>query len=77
MEALPTIEILYTCDSCGIKNQKVVVIARTTQNVVEWVQRVAAYAISADHAGRSPHCKATTMTDMKIPVSGTDKVGGA
>lgn len=71
------IGVRYTCLPCGIRDREVKVPARTTEDVVHWVEKVAAVAIGADHMATSPHCRATHMTNIKIPMDGTDRVGGA
>jgi hypothetical protein len=71
-----TITCKYSC-RCGIRDAEVEVPARTTEEVVDWVERVLGAAIGADHMKRSPHCRATEMEHVKIPMLGSDRVGGA
>jgi hypothetical protein len=71
-----TITIKYSCVSCGIDNIAVEVACRQTEDVVVWVERVMALAISDDHFKRSPHCTSRSMSKVMIPVTGVDKIGG-
>lgn len=73
----PTIGCLYSCSACGIRDVEVRVPAREEEDVVVWLERVCAVAIGADHVARSPHCRAQTMENLKIPMTGTDRIGGA
>jgi hypothetical protein len=71
---LPTIEVLYSC-SCGLKDAKVQVPARTVEDIRVWMDTLK-QALSQDHYRRSPHCQSRTMSEVKIPMTGTSKVGG-
>ena len=71
-----TIKIKYSCCLCGILRQEVEVIARTDENVVEWLQGIATPAMMSDHALRSPECHPTKFSEVMIPITGVDKVGG-
>lgn len=70
------IEVLYSCHSCGLNDVKVQVPARTEENVLVWMETTGAY-LSADHDKRSPHCHPDTLSNVKIPITGTDRIGGA
>lgn len=72
-----TIEVLYSCAGCGLQRVSAAVPARTTENVVDWLEKVAARVLSADHQRRSPLCRSTVMSEVMIPISGADRVGGA
>ncbi len=76
MDGRSTIEVLYSCNGCGIVDIKVTVKARTNEDVVQWVEQVMAWAINDDHSQRSPFCTERAMANVKIPVTGTDKIGG-
>lgn len=61
----PQITVLYSCAMCGAKDRPVQCDARDkSQNVVEWLERVAMDAVGRDHFDR--HCSASTC-DLKIP----------
>jgi hypothetical protein len=78
MDGLPTIDVLYTCDVCGLTDIHVPVFARTTEDVVVWLEQVAAPALARDHGWRSPDCPVTSFTNVKVPIpAGTVKIGGA
>ncbi len=72
----PTIEVLYTCDGCGLQKAKVNVKARTTEDVALWMERTAIHDIAQDHARRSPFCAAKTIKEIMIPMTGSSKIGG-
>lgn len=69
-----TITCMYTCNACGVKDLPVEVPAREEEDVVKWVEAAAAL-MGADHGEHSPDCPSRTI-DLKIPVTGADKVGG-
>lgn len=67
------ITIKFTCDECGVKDEKVEVTAREeSDNVIEWVESVVISAITFRHAIISPNCKATELTNLKIPMDDKD-----
>lgn len=74
---LPTVTVRYSCHGCGIVRREVVVPARMSDadDVVKWMETLAG-VISVDHSRASPLCTATTMSEVMIPISGTDRVGG-
>jgi hypothetical protein len=65
----------YTCKPCGIERVALEVPARQTESVTAWMDATVR-RISADHRRRSPHCNARELTELLIPTTGTDKVGG-
>lgn len=72
-----TIDYMYSCSLCGISQAHVAVRARTTEeNVVEWLEGVAAPAMGEDHARRSPSCHPKKLSEIRIPITGSDMVGG-
>lgn len=66
----------YSCSTCGLKDIQVRVIARENEEVKEWLNNTVLYYIYPDHLRRSPDCQATSLQDLKIPLTGTDKIGG-
>jgi hypothetical protein len=71
-----TITCMYTCNECGIYRRGVPVPARTTEEVVDWMNDVAVPLICADHASLSPFCHPTKLSELMIPVTGASKIGG-
>ena len=72
-----TIAVHYTCRMCGVEDAIVNVRARgEEQDVVNWLQETCARAIYNDHIARSPQCPATSISEVKIPIAGADKIGG-
>lgn len=68
---------MYSCHLCALKKVTVEVPARTdSQDVKHWMEQVLIYAIADDHRKRSPRCMATSISEVMIPVSGADRVGG-
>jgi len=51
------------------------VLARGDEDVVKWLDQTAAY-VALDHRRRSPNCIARKMSNLKIPLTGADRVGG-
>lgn len=70
------ITIKYSCFQCGLNKVEVSVPARGAEDVVEWMESIVGHHIKADHTKRSPHCKATSVQNLMIPITGTDRVGG-
>lgn len=66
----------YSCALCGLRRAQVRVPARGEESILDWVNKVAAVAISQDHAQRSPNCPSREMSELMIPISGAEKVGG-
>jgi hypothetical protein len=74
----PAIQCKYSCRKCGIHRQIVTVRARVDEDVVTWLEKVCAPALSADHDRRSPHCRITKLDEVMIPVFGDQhKIGAA
>ena len=71
-----TIDVKYSCAACGIHRIVVQVPARQAEGVIDWVEKTMAQAISDDHTQRSPHCPSRTMSEVMIPMTGAEKVGG-
>jgi len=70
-----TITVLYSCHGCGLSKVTCEVPARTTEEIVNWVQNVMGPALRVDHDSRSPNCT-SNLADVMIPISGADKIGG-
>jgi hypothetical protein len=72
------IQCKYSCFQCGIKEQIVTVPARGSEDVLVWLEQVAAPGLSADHQRRSPHCRITKLDEIMIPLfEDSAGVGGA
>ena len=63
----PTLEVLYTCHKCGIKDRIVNVSERGSEDLPEWIRYVQEL-LSRDHDEISPHCKITVFANCKIPL---------
>ena len=70
------ITVLYSCSQCGAVERPVEVKARTTEDVVDWMKSLS-YVLSRHHDKHSPGCHVTTLTEVKIPATGIDRIGGA
>lgn len=70
------INVLYTCDACGIKDAEVEVRDRgKSEDIAAWMRDLTV-ALGRDHAQKSPFCRATTLTNAKIPLPpGHSRVG--
>lgn len=75
MNDAPKITCKYSCHLCGINKVEVDVPARGDEDILQWMDVLAA-RLSADHRERSPHCRPITLSDVMIPITGTNKVGG-
>lgn len=69
------IQILYSCEKCGIKDRKISVEARADEDIRTWMENIS-YSLSRDHDHMSPHCKIKVLTNVKIPVFDETKIGG-
>ena len=70
-----TIQNKYSCIECGLSDTCCEVTARSEEDVLVWMDYLI-LAIAYNHSMRSPHCPAKSITDIKIPISGADKIGG-
>jgi len=70
------ITVFYSCPACGLKDVAVVVPARETEDVRVWMDKTIRLTCD-DHAQRSPSCHPEQLHDLKIPITGADRVGGA
>lgn len=64
-----TLTVLYKC-RCMTEEASVAVPVRRgpSHDVKHWVEEVVAARIAADHRGRVPTCRESTMEIVKIPV---------
>jgi hypothetical protein len=72
-----TITVLYSCVSCGLNKIPLDVPARDSPavDVVLWMQSTVE-RVADDHRRRSPSCDAKKLSDLLIPITGTDRIGG-
>lgn len=70
-----TITCKYSCRLCGIKRVAIELPARRSEPVTVWMNATVR-RIAADHKSRSPHCNAKELTELLIPTTGTDRIGG-
>lgn len=72
-----TIDCMYSCDLCGIVRAHVEVPARDSeQGVRDWFYLVLTPALCADHASRSPYCRPEKLSEVYIPTTGAEFIGG-
>lgn len=69
------IEVLYSCHECGLNKVPVLVPARESEGVIEWMNATVR-VLARDHSQRSPRCETKALNDIMIPISGADRVGG-
>jgi len=65
----------YSCSLCGLSRVAINVPAREEESVTDWMDKTVR-RIASDHRLRSPHCRARELTELRIPTTGTDKIGG-
>jgi len=70
-----TTRLQYSCDRCGIKRQILDVPARQDEDITVWMDRTI-YLVAHDHRRLSPTCNAKSLTELLIPMTGTDRIGG-
>ena len=72
-----TITCQYSCEYCDLEKIDVdVPIRKLDQDVVDWVNNVAAQAMVDDHAKRSPFCRPQEFKQIMIPIpAGTEMIG--
>ena len=70
------IPCLYSCFACGLENIEVLVPARESEGIDAWMNGLIVY-LSADHERRSPNCHPEELKNVKIPITGASKIGGA
>lgn len=65
------LEIMFSCTNCGLVDHKMEVDVRLPdQDVEDWMDKVP-YSIKDEHTKISPNCKATRISEIKIPLSET------
>lgn len=62
------IEVLYTCDACGVKDAKVSVRERGKKEEISKWMKLVVIAVGKDHSYKSPLCRVGTLTNVKIPI---------
>jgi hypothetical protein len=72
----PSINVQYTCDTCGSADIPVSVPERADkQDVKEWLDETV-LVVARAHRQRSPDCTAKTLSKLKIPLGhGAKKIG--
>ena len=70
-----TTEVQYSCNLCGINRATVAVQAREAEPIVDWM-RTLTLRLQQDHGQRSPSCRADSLSEVLVPMTGRDKVGG-
>lgn len=74
-EEAVTTRVLYSCVPCGLRRVPVEVAARGEEDVLAWMEKLG-HLLATDHHRRSPHCRPESLTEIMIPMTGTDRVGG-
>lgn len=78
-EAVPegnVIVVRYSCTLCGLMDAECRVTERGDEGVLEWTEAMIV-ELCRDHAARSPGCHPKELHNIKIPIDGADKIGGA
>jgi hypothetical protein len=75
IEIDPKIDILYSCEGCGLRRISVKVPARGPEDAVHWLQQIAMPVLIADHKRRSALCPMTELADVMIPIRGVGRIG--
>ena len=70
-----TIRVFYSCALCGLIKVGLDVPAREVEDVRVWMDSTI-LLLSQDHNRLSPHCHPTTLTNLLIPMTGVDRIGG-
>lgn len=60
------VTVMFDCKKCGLKQQKVQVPARETEDVVKWVEKVRQLC-GDEHLRLSPTCNSEKV-DLYLPV---------
>jgi hypothetical protein len=71
----PKIDILYSCEGCGLRRISVEVPARGHDEAAHWLQQTAMPVLLADHRRRSALCPMKELPDVMIPISGVGRIG--
>lgn len=70
-----TVQILYSCKECRLKDRMVTIQARANEDVIQWTEGVLLVGIAKDHSIKSPFCTAKEITEVKIPISEKENAG--
>lgn len=71
------ITVKYSCPACGLHRRCVDVPARKgNEDVKHWMLKTMSESIGRDHATVSPTCQSLTMSEVMIPISGVEHIGG-
>lgn len=69
------IEVLYSCDKCGLKKISVPIVERgADEDIVEFVMR-AGSVCAADHNARSPGCAIAVLAELYVPTEDGQPIG--
>jgi hypothetical protein len=73
-----TIVCMYSCQACGLVDVRVPVRLRYRgEGVSHWVKHAVTPALAADHkAKRQGTCQPMALQEVKIPLTGRERVGG-
>ena len=69
------ITVSYSCHLCGLDRVPVEVTARTEENLKQWMDDLI-HLLATDHHNKSPFCDPDCLSNIMIPITGTDRVGG-
>ena len=69
------ITVLYSCALCGLDRAPCSVPVRRDEDVRLWMDATIRL-VAANHAYRSPDCTAQQLSDLMIPMTGADRMGG-
>ncbi len=66
----------YSCNVCGLRRVPISVpVRQAEEDVADWMNGVVRQ-VGEDHQRKSGGCPATELTELMIPMSGTDYIGG-
>lgn len=67
---------LYSCDGCGVTDADFdVPERRSDEDVIAWMEKLR-QRVTIEHRFRSPDCQATALAEVKIPMTGAQRIGG-
>lgn len=68
--------VLYSCAGCGLKNTRCEVrTRRPDEDIIAWMEDAVTFTLSVNHRLHSPECRATSMTEVMIPIDGVERIG--
>lgn len=77
MSAPDGLDVQYSCAECGLRNVMVLIPYReSNRDVCNWMEDEVIVRLGKDHAERSPHCHPVALKEIKIPITGSDWIGG-